>query len=62
MLNSEAPVCSQPSVLMRIGAVDRLRDRLNHAKEQVSRLEALLKRLDANPQVADLLNEISKEL
>jgi len=61
MGNSELVPC-EPSKIIRRGAVDRLRERLSDAKEQVRRLEALLVRMDKNPEVAELLNELSKEL
>ena len=44
------------------GPVDRLREQLADAKERVARLESVLAKIEANPQVADLLNEIGKVL
>lgn len=46
----------------RRGSIDALRDRLQSAREEVARLEALIAKIDANPGVAELLNEISKAL
>ena len=51
-----------PCCDVRRGSIDHLRDRLRDARNEVERLEALIAKIDANPGVADLLNEISKAL
>jgi hypothetical protein len=54
-----AAVCDK---YYRRGSIDQLRDRLRSAQEEVERLTALLAKVEKNPEVADLLNEISKVL
>lgn len=54
-----AAVCDK---YCRRGSIDQLRDRLRSAQEEVERLSALIAKVEKNPEVADLLNEISKVL
>ena len=54
-----AAVCDK---YYRRGYIDQLRDRLRSAQEGVERLSALIVKVEKNPEVADLLNEISKVL
>lgn len=51
-----------PHQLVRNGPVDRLRNELDEAERRVTRLKNLLAKIDAQPAVAELLNEIGKEL